>query len=349
MIKRYNVAFKLALILTLFCDAAVFLSHYFVTASFSFLLDNIVLFLLASAATFFFSFLLIQWRVETYLYSKIEVLYKEFSTTGIPINPEVLKRDVISIAKSLQRFSIDRKLEIQLLKDKENYRREFIGNLAHELKSPLFTVQGYILTLLDGAINDKKIREKYLKKAANGVDRLNFIVNDLDMITKFETGGTTINPERFDLVDLIHNMIELLEMQAEKKKIKLNAELDPHQPIFVHADMERITQVLTNLIVNSLKYGVKNGTTEIEIESLTEEKLLVRIIDNGNGIGKEHLPRLFERFYRVDKARSRDEGGSGLGLAIVKHIIEAHNEKIYVESTLGVGSEFSFTLTKSKI
>lgn len=348
MIKRYNVAFILALILTLFFGSLVLLSHYFVAASFSFLFDNILPFLMGLVISFIFCFVLIQWRIETYLYSKIEALYKEFSTTGVPLNPEVLKRDVISITKSLQRFSKERKLEIQLLKDKENYRREFIGNLAHELKSPLFTVQGYILTLMDGAINDKKIRDKYLKKAANGVDRLNFIVNDLDLITKFETGGTTINPEQFDIVDLIHNMIELLEMQAEKKKIRLNAELDLQKPIFVHADIERITQVLTNLIVNSLKYGVKNGTTEIEIDSLTEEKILVRIIDNGNGIGKEHLPRLFERFYRVDKARSRDEGGSGLGLAIVKHIIEAHQEKIFVESTLGVGSEFSFTLTKSK-
>lgn len=348
MLKRYNVALKLALILTFFTDFFFVFTHYLLTGSLRFLQENVIILFISSAVTFVFSLLLIQWRIENYLYTKIEELYKEFSPTEVALSPDALQRDVISITKSLQQVAAESKLEIESLKDKENYRREFIGNLAHELKTPLFTVQGYILTLLDGGIKDKKIREKYLKKAANGVDRLSFIIKDLDLITQFETGGTTINPEKFDIVELVHTMIELLEMQAEKKKINLSSELDPSHPIFVFADIERITQVLTNLIVNSFKYGVKKGTTEIEIDTLSEEKILVRIIDNGNGIAEEHLPRLFERFFRVDKARNRDEGGSGLGLAIVKHILEAHKENVFVESTLGVGSEFSFTLTKSE-
>ena len=266
--------------------------------------------------------------------------------TGIPLNEDSLQKDVISITNSLQRFAKESKLEIELLKDKENYRREFIGNLAHELKTPLFTVQSYIYTLLEENIKDKKIRKKYLEKAANGIDRLNFIINDLDLITQFETGVTNLDIEHFDIKVLINDIVELLEIQSEKKGINLVSNFDDTVPIIVAADTERITQVITNLVINSFKYGVKNGTTEIEISPLNEQKILVRVIDNGKGIAEEHLPRLFERFYRVEKTRNRNEGGSGLGLAIVKHIIEAHNEKIFVESSPNVGSEFSFTLTR---
>ena len=259
----------------------------------------------------------------------------------------MLQRDVLSITRSLQEFAKESKLEIELLKDKENYRKEFIGNLAHELKTPMFTVQGYIYTLLEGEVKDKKTRKKYLKKAANGIDRLGFIINDLDLITQIETGGSSLNIEVFDIVALVLDMIELLEIQAEKSKVNLICNLNRDQPISVLGDMERISQVLTKLVINSFKYGVDNGTTEIEVRPLNADKVLVRVIDNGKGISEEHLPRLFERFYRVDKTRNRNEGGSGLGLSIVKHIIEAHNEQIYVESTPNVGSEFSFTLSRT--
>ena len=264
------------------------------------------------------------------------------------MNEDSLQKDVISITNSLQRFAKESKLEIELLKDKENYRREFIGNLAHELKTPLFTVQSYIYTLIDEKIKDKKTRKKYLEKAAKGVDRLNFIIHDLDLITQFETGITNLNIEPFDIKLLINDIIELLELQSKENGIKLISNLDYSTPLIVTADMERITQVITNLIINSFKYGVENGTTEIEINPLSDQKILVRIIDNGKGIDEVHLPRLFERFYRVEKTRNRNEGGSGLGLAIVKHIIEAHNEKVFVESTPNVGSEFSFTLAQAQ-
>jgi two-component system phosphate regulon sensor histidine kinase PhoR len=253
-----------------------------------------------------------------------------------------------SLTKEVERFAENKKLEIESLKIRENYRKEFIGNVSHELKTPLFTVQGYILTLLDGAYKDKSVRKKYLQRASKGVERLIYIVKDLDMITKLEVGDLNLNKERFNIIELVQNVFDLLEMKAAKKGITLTFDTKYTESIFVLADRERIQQVLTNLIVNSIKYGSQDGTTEVSIEDLIKNKVIVRVTDNGEGIEKVHIPRLFERFYRVDKSGSRKEGGSGLGLAIVKHILEAHNEKIYVESQFGIGSEFSFTLEKAK-
>ena len=243
----------------------------------------------------------------------------------------------------------ERRSEINILKDQENYRREFLGNISHELKTPLFTIQGYILTLVDGgALKDKKVREKYLRRAAKGVDRIISIVKDLDLITQFESGIKTVDRSEFNIFDLVDNVFDLLEFESEKNNISLKLENIKDPLIYVNADQERILQVLTNLIVNSIKYGSNNGYTEVLVEDFNKEKVIVRIIDNGEGIEKEHIPRLFERFYRIDKNRSRKKGGSGLGLSIVKHIIEAHNEQIFVKSEIGVGTEFSFTLSKPK-
>jgi two-component system phosphate regulon sensor histidine kinase PhoR len=236
--------------------------------------------------------------------------------------------------------------KLEALKIREEYRKEFIGNVSHELKTPLFTVQGYISTLIDGAAEDPQIRDKYLKRADKGIDRLTYIVKDLDMITKLEVGDANLTLETFNIIECITNVFDLLEIKAEKKNISLLLDKDYPTPIMVTADRQRIQQVLTNLVVNSIKYGHQNGTTEISVEDLNSDKLIVRVTDNGEGVESNHLTRLFERFYRVDKSGSREEGGSGLGLSIVKHIIEAHEEKIYVESKLGIGSEFSFTLQK---
>ena len=240
-----------------------------------------------------------------------------------------------------------RRSEINILKDQENYRREFLGNISHELKTPLFTIQGYILTLVEGgAMKDKKVREKYLKRAAKGVDRIISIVKDLDLITQFESGIKTVDKSDFNIYDLVDNVFDLLEFESEKNNILLELENNNNSVINVNADQERILQVLTNLIVNSIKYGSNNGYTKVIVEDYNTEKVIIRVIDNGEGIEQEHLPRLFERFYRIDKNRSRKKGGSGLGLSIVKHIIEAHQEQIFVESKIGVGTEFSFTLSK---
>ena len=243
----------------------------------------------------------------------------------------------------------ERRSEINILKDQENYRREFLGNISHELKTPLFTIQGYILTLVEGgAMKDKKVREKYLKRAAKGVDRIISIVKDLDLITQFESGIKTVDRSDFNIYDLVYNVFDLLEFESEKNNILLELENNNNSVINVNADQERILQVLTNLIVNSIKYGSNNGYTKVIVEDYNTEKVIIRVIDNGEGIEQEHLPRLFERFYRIDKNRSRKKGGSGLGLSIVKHIIEAHQEQIFVESKIGVGTEFSFTLQKPK-
>jgi two-component system phosphate regulon sensor histidine kinase PhoR len=201
--------------------------------------------------------------------------------------------------------------------------------------------------LLDGAIKDKKVRKKYLNRASKGVDRLLYIVKDLDMITKLEIGDLNLHQDDFDIIEMIENVFELLEMKSAKKEISIALEKNYVRPVLVHGDKERIQQVLTNLIVNSIKYGKKKGKIFVSIEDLNEDHLIIKIKDDGIGIEKEHIPRLFERFFRVDKSGSRKEGGSGLGLSIVKHIIEAHREKLAVESEFGVGSTFSFTLKKA--
>ncbi len=308
-----------------------------------------IILLIFGLLCYLFTFLIIQYRVERFIYRRIKKVYDNVSLLDSKtLRPSQITTDMSSLTREVKKFAEDKKLEIETLKVREAYRKEFMGNVSHELKTPLFTVQGYILTLLDGAHKDKNIRKKYLARASKGVERLIYIVKDLDMITKLETGDLHLRYETFDIVELIQASFDLLEMKAAKKNITLTFDIDYEEPIYVRADRERIQQVLTNLIVNSIKYGKKGGTTEISIENLIKNKVIVRVTDNGEGIEKENIPRLFERFYRVDKSGSRKEGGSGLGLSIVKHILEAHEEKIYVESVFGVGSEFSFTLEKSK-
>ena len=236
--------------------------------------------------------------------------------------------------------------EINILKDQENYRREFLGNVSHELKTPLFTIQGYILTLIEGALKDKKVRGKYLRRSAKGVDRLISIVKDLDLITQFESGIKTVDKTDFNIYELIENVYDLMEFESEKNNTKLLVYNENNTPVIVNADKERILQVLTNLVVNSIKYGKEGGYTKVKVEEYDKDRIIVRVKDNGEGIEDEHLPRLFERFYRIDKNRSRKKGGSGLGLSIVKHIIEAHQEQIFVKSKIGQGTEFSFTLQR---
>lgn len=294
-------------------------------------------------------FLIIQYRVEKFIYARVKKIYDDVELLeASSFNQQPITTDMEALRREVERFAENKKLEIETLKVRENYRKEFMGNVSHELKTPLFTVQGYILTLLDGAMKDKSVRKKYLQRANKGVERLIYIVKDLDMITKLEVGDLNLNREEFNIVELVQNVFDLLEIKAKKKNIALDFDLDYPEPIMVNADRERIQQVLTNLVENSIKYGKVDGTTEVSIEDLIKNKVIIRVTDNGEGILKEHIPRLFERFFRVDKSGSRKVGGSGLGLSIVKHLVEAHNEKIYVESQIGVGSEFSFTLEKAK-
>ena len=282
--------------------------------------------------------------VKFFLYNSVRVISDEIFQSDVDSTITTNMEDLLN---KIRQYDDDQKFEISEMKKQETFRREFIGNLAHELKTPLFTSESYILTLLDGAIDDDEVNKKYLKIAGKAIHRLNLIVKDLDLITKIESGESEIQRTDFDIINLAQNALEMLEITASKKNIKLVLEFNDKLPLRVNADNEKIQQVLTNLVENSIKYGKENGTTELVIQELTENKIIVRVTDNGLGIEEKHFNRLFERFYRVDQSGSRKGGGSGLGLAIVKHIMDAHDEKIYIESEFGVGSEFSFTLEKS--
>jgi len=253
--------------------------------------------------------------------------------------------DLDALFLSIEKVIKNKHREIAKLHNREDFRKEFIGNVSHELKTPLFTAQGYILTLLDGDISDKKLHKKYLKKAAQSIERLDFIVKDLDMISKLES-GMELNYETFNIIKLINDVFDMLEIKAGKKNISLAFDKVYEFPLFVHADMKRIEQVLINLISNSINYGKINGTTTVSVRNYLKDYYIIKVKDNGIGIDKKDIPRLFERFYRVDKSRSRKQGGSGLGLSIVKHIVEAHKQQIFVDSVKGSGSTFSFTLKK---
>ena len=341
--KTYRFALVSTTYITLFSTGFLGLLLWFF-GKFSF---SICLLFAVSMAIF--SFFVIQYRVEKFIYRRVKKIYDDVSfleSTSFINQP--ITTDMATLTKQVKKFATDKKLEIETLKVREEYRREFMGNVSHELKTPLFTVQGYISTLLEGAMDDKKVRKKYLERAEKGVERLVYIVEDLDMIAKFEMGEMNLDLSKFNIVEVIQNVFDLLEMNADKKNIILMFDRKYNKAINVFADKDKIQQVVTNLVMNSIKYGKENGTTEVTIEDLVDSKLIVRIRDNGEGIAKQHLSRIFERFFRVDKSGARSEGGSGLGLSIVKHIIEAHDEKMYVESQVGKGSEFSFTLEKTK-
>ncbi|MBL7474000.1 sensor histidine kinase [Robertkochia sediminum] len=323
----------------------------FLLASFLFAFDIFHLWavLAFSVCLFLIAFLIIQFRVERFIYRRVKRIYDDVSLLEqSDLNEQPVTTDMQTLTREIERFANKKKVEIESLKVRDSYRKEFLGNISHELKTPLFTVQGYIETLIDGAIDDKTVRKKYLQRAGKGLDRLIYIVRDLDMISKLETGDLHLEKEDFNIIELVQNVFDMMEMKAARKNIKLTFDMNYPKPIMVHADRERIQQVVTNLVVNSIKYGKVDGTTEVSVEDLIKNKIIVRITDNGEGIEEQNIPRLFERFYRVDKSGNRKEGGSGLGLSIVKHIIEAHHERIYVESVFGVGSEFSFTLERSK-
>ena len=232
-------------------------------------------------------------------------------------------------------------------KQVESYRREFLSNVSHELKTPIFSIQGYIHTLIDGGIEDEDINMLYLNKAGKSIDRLISIVDDLESISRLEAGELIIEQRTFDIRDLTKDVIESLELQAREKNVKIFINETLEKPCYVYADKEKIRQVLVNLLVNSIKYGKHDGQTEVGFRD-QGDLVYISVVDNGIGVESHQLPRLFERFYRVDKSRSREQGGTGLGLAIVKHILEAHQQSIVAESEIGIGTTFSFTLKKSK-
>ncbi|RXP59454.1 sensor histidine kinase [Lutibacter sp. HS1-25] len=343
--KTYQFAFWTSLYITLITSILFYFSIAYLLNNWLYYLYIVLFCVIVFTVTFFVT----QYRVEKFIYPRIKKILESvalFDSTDLSKTP--ISSNFDDLSKEVQKFAKIKQQQIKKLTLQENYRREYLGNISHELKTPLFTVQGYLLTLEDGAIDDKKIRYNYLKRANKGVERLIAIVKDLDLISKLETADLKLNKQSFNIVELIKDIFDLLEMEAKKRNISLLFDKNYDFPIKVIADEERIEQVLTNLIVNSIKYGKINGTTIISIESFNTEKVLVKVKDNGEGIKEEHLGRIFERFYRVDQSRSRDQGGSGLGLSIVKHIVEAHDEEIFVKSKYMRGSEFSFTLEKAE-
>lgn len=306
---------------------------------------------LAALPLWFLICLLIYYKaLQLFIYDKIKLIFRNIHSLNV--EREAFRFDMNSdilgeVNKQVVNWAEDRMAEIKNLREQENFRKEFVGNVAHELKTPIFSIQGYILTLLEGALEDPNFNRKFLMKAARSVERMTRIVEDLDTITQFEAGNLKLNYDRVELVELTREVMEAQEMEAEKKKISLKLQKPGDKPLYVRCDSFRISQVITNLIANSINYGNENGQTTVRIFDM-EDNYLVEVEDNGPGIAREHLPRLFERFYRVDKSRSRNAGGTGLGLAIVKHIIEAHKQSINVRSEPGKGSTFSFTLKKAK-
>ena len=299
--------------------------------------------LLNSFILFIICFLIIQIRIEKSFLRNIKKIYKDldYKKDSI-ISTSTIVSDMDSIIDDVGDYVKIKKGEIESLKKAEEYRKEFVGNVAHELKTPLFSIQGYISNLLDGAFRDKELLKKYLSKADKSIERLTFIIKDLDLITQIESATLVLKKTSFDIVKLTEEIIDNLEINATKRKIKLVFDKDYSSPIKVFADRIRIEQVLTNLISNSINYGSDKGTTEISFDE-SGAKLLVKVTDNGDGISEENMPRLFERFFRVDVSRSREHGGSGLGLAIVKHILIKHRAQLSINSIPNQETNFSIT------
>jgi two-component system phosphate regulon sensor histidine kinase PhoR len=307
--------------------------------------------LLSFFISFIVSFFVIYFLYNNVIFGKIDKLYllvKAQQPKEIP-NTEFQLDEIDAIDRledEIKKLAQERNKEAEQNRNLDSYRKEFLGNVSHELKTPIFNIQGYVSTLIDGGINDPSINIEYLKRADKSVDRMIQIIDDLETISQLEIGTLELEVEIYDIVQQIKDIIDALEFQASKKQIKLVLSKKYDKSILVKADKFRIRQILVNLITNSIKYGKEKGKTTISL-NLFNEQVIVEIKDNGIGIAEKHLPRLFERFYRVDKGRSREQGGTGLGLAIVKHIIEAHEETIDVVSSINEGTTISFTLKRS--
>ncbi len=341
-----GIAFSISCILALVVFVAVFAVTLVLNGDFYFVSAGVV-----AGLTFFATYFLVYYTVDKFIYSKVKLIYKSIYSQKIRrktkerINksPDMLAE----VNEEVMSWAEDKEEEIKKLREQEAFRREFLGNLAHELKTPVFSIQGYILTLLEGGLEDPEINRDFLQRAERGVDRMMHIIGDLDTITQLESGSLQPNMKKVNIVELAREVMDSLEMKAKERHIKLAFNRNYDRPILVNCDKGRIAQVFTNLLVNSINYGREGGKTDVRFFDM-DEQILIEVADNGLGISQDHLPRVFERFYRVDKSRARHQGGSGLGLSIVKHILEAHLQTISVRSTEEVGTTFVFTLEKAK-
>lgn len=341
-----GIAIRVAFLIATIAVASLFIGLLFFDCNLPIYL--FFLLFIITLLTGYFGFL---YALEKFIYRKIKLIYRTIHNQKLKKDGEIedlnfsdniiqkVQQDVLDWAKTNQQ-------EITRLKTSENYRREFVGNVSHELKTPIFNIQGYLLTLIEGGMDDPTINKDYLVKANNSVERMIDIIEDLDEITKLESGRLSMKIDKTDIVELVKEVVDSLEERINKAGVTVKIQ-NQDKPIWVMADARKISQVLINLIINAIKYGKINGTIRIKFFDM-HDNILIEVADDGEGIEAHHLPRLFERFYRTDKGRARENGGSGLGLSIVKHIVEAHKQTINVRSTVGVGSTFSFTLKKAK-
>lgn len=300
---------------------------------------------------FLFTYFIIYYFLSDFIYEKINPIYKTIHNLALgrkDFRKAMETRDqVLTVENDVSHWALKKSEEIDQLKQLEKYRREFLGNVSHELKTPIFNIQGYILTLLDGGLEDPAVNRQYLERTEKSINRLINIIDDLESISRLESGELKLSFENFNIVNLVEDVFEMQEMLARRYGVKLQFEKGHEKMIRVYADRKRIVEAVNNLIVNAVKYSKPGGTITVSFVDIGDQ-VLVEIADTGIGIAEKDLPRIFERFYRVDKSRSREQGGTGLGLAIVKHIIEAHQQSVQVQSKLGEGSSFTFTLQKSR-
>lgn len=300
------------------------------------------------------SYLLILFTLQRFIYRKIKLIYKFIYHTKASKREEFYYKNILpqksidEVSEDVEQWAKQRKREIEILQANEAYRKEFLQNLSHELKTPIFAIQGYVDTLLGGAMEDQELSTKFLNNTSKNISRLVNLLNDLDEITRLESGEQVLYKENFVIQDLIREVFDSLSVLASKKGIKLSIKKGCEFPITVLGDKEKIRQVIINFTDNAIKYGKLNGNVTASAYITDEKHVLIEISDDGIGIAEEHIPRISERFYRTDAARSRKEGGSGLGLAICKHIIEAHGQRMHVRSKLDVGTTFGFILQKKK-
>lgn len=334
----FFAALTLALIVAL-------LSLFFITVWYGFLTVFATVFICADAIFYY--------TLKYFIYRKIKLIYKIIYQTKATkreafFNQKVLpQKSIEEVNRDVERWASARRGEIELLQKNEQFRKEFLQNLSHELRTPIFTIQGYIHSVLDDPSIDAQLREKFLQNADRGVQRLVNLVDDLDQITKLELGQESLHEEHFVIQNVVREVFDELMLKAEKNKISLQVKKGTEGPLKVLADKGKIKRVLINLVDNAIKYGKPEGHIIIGCYQMDEQHVYIEVSDNGIGIPETHLSRIFERFYRVDKSRNRQVGGTGLGLAIVKHIIEAHGQTINVRSHPEVGSSFGFTLTKA--
>ncbi len=339
-----ELAIFIAIIIASLIGTTLFISSYFQ-------FENIWIVIAITVIIFFaITYYIVYQTLSSFIYDKIQPIYKsihEYNLSQKELKRTLETKDIITeMNKEVKDWTSRKTKEIKKLKQLEKYRKEFVGNVSHELKTPIFNIQGYILTLLDGGLEDKKINILYLQRAEKSINRMISIVEDLESISRLESGELKLNFENFNIVKMVDEVFETLEMRAKAKSIKLEFAASYNKSIRVWADRKRIFEVLNNLIVNSIIYGNENGKTKVSFMDMGQN-ILIEITDNGIGIDEEDSPRIFERFFRTDKSRSRDQGGTGLGLSIVKHVIEAHSQTINVRSKPGKGTSFTFSLGKS--